>query len=102
MRDSQSRHRGSNPLRAATFLNSETLFRTPGIPPKVPLDSRVRASQSRQRGFEALTDVMIYVLYLAHGAGIDLSEAIKSKTTLNAVKYPAEKCWDSNKKCNEL
>jgi NTP pyrophosphatase (non-canonical NTP hydrolase) len=36
-------------------------------------------------------DVMVCLLCLANGLGIDISEAVEKKMAKNAVKYPVEK-----------
>ncbi len=51
---------------------------------------------------EELADVAIYLLELADNLGIDLSEAILSKLSKNALKYPVEKSKGSNAKYTEL
>ena len=51
---------------------------------------------------EELADIMIFLLYLAEAAGIDLSEAVKAKLIKNQAKYPVAKSLGSNKKYNEL
>lgn len=60
------------------------------------------SEDGRRRVSEELADVMLFVLYIAHAAGIDVSLAVESKIKLNAEKYPVEKCWGSNKKYTEL
>lgn len=60
------------------------------------------SEEGQKRISEELADVMIYVLYIAHGAGIDLSEALENKIRLNGEKYPVEKCWGEKKKYDEL
>ena len=62
----------------------------------------LQSEEGRQRISEELADVMIYVLYIAHGARIDLSEAVENKIRLNGEKYPVEKCWGEKKKYTDL
>lgn len=62
----------------------------------------MQSDGGRRRISEELADVMIYILYIAHGVGIDLSEAVENKIRLNGEKYPVEKCWGEKKKYNEL
>jgi NTP pyrophosphatase (non-canonical NTP hydrolase) len=58
-----------------------------------PFNTRVR---------EELADIMIFLLYLAEAAGVDLSEAVKAKLVKNQAKYPVSKSFGSNKKYDEL
>jgi NTP pyrophosphatase (non-canonical NTP hydrolase) len=51
---------------------------------------------------EELADILIFLLYLADAAGIDLSEAVKAKVRKNQAKYPISKSFGSNKKYHEL
>ena len=51
---------------------------------------------------EEMADILIFLLYLAEAAGIDLSEAVKAKLIKNQAKYPVAKSLGSNKKYNEL
>jgi NTP pyrophosphatase (non-canonical NTP hydrolase) len=51
---------------------------------------------------EELADIMIFLLYLAEAAGVDLSEAVKAKLLKNQAKYPVAKSFGSSKKYNEL
>jgi len=47
-------------------------------------------------------DVFIYLLLVAHTAGIDLVEAAAGKLKLNAQRYPVEKAKGSATKYSEL
>jgi NTP pyrophosphatase (non-canonical NTP hydrolase) len=58
-----------------------------------PFGTRVR---------EEMADIMIFLLYLAEAAGVDLSEAVKAKIIKNQAKYPVSKSFGSNKKYDEL
>lgn len=60
-------------------------------------DTAARSSISHE-----LADVFIYVLYLAHGCGIDLADAVTEKLRLNAEKYPVDKSYGSSRKYTEL
>jgi NTP pyrophosphatase (non-canonical NTP hydrolase) len=51
---------------------------------------------------EELADILIFLLYLAEAAGVDLSEAVKAKLIKNQAKYPVSKSFGSNKKYTEL
>lgn len=51
---------------------------------------------------EELADVVIYALEFANITGIDLSEAIKDKMAMNALKYPVDKAKGTSLKYDEL
>jgi NTP pyrophosphatase (non-canonical NTP hydrolase) len=51
---------------------------------------------------EEMADVLIFLLYLAEAAGVDLSEAVKTKLLKNQAKYPVSKSFGTSKKYNEL
>ena len=51
---------------------------------------------------EEMADILIFLLYLAEAAGVDLSEAVKAKLIKNQAKYPVSKSFGSNKKYNEF
>jgi|APMed6443717190_1056831.scaffolds.fasta_scaffold557279_1 NTP pyrophosphatase (non-canonical NTP hydrolase) len=51
---------------------------------------------------EEMADILIFLLYLAEAAGVDLSEAVKAKLIKNQAKYPVSKSFGSSKKYNEL
>lgn len=56
--------------------------------------SRQVIQESVKRGEVAdeMADVACYLLALSNSLGLDLSEAIFTKLTKNALKYPVEKC----------
>jgi len=56
----------------------------------------------RERLGEEMADVQIFLLYLAHDAGIDLCRAAEDKIAKNAAKYPVEKARGSARKYSEL
>ena len=47
-------------------------------------------------------DILLYLLLIAHTAGIDLPEAARRKLVKNAEKYPVEKSYGSSAKYTEL
>ncbi len=51
---------------------------------------------------EELADVLYFVLRFAQKFDIDLSNALKTKLSINKSKYPVSKCKGSNKKYTEL
>ena len=68
--------------------------------------SHVRQLLSTEKGKrqvrDELADILIYLLYLSDESGIDLSEAVKEKISINKNKYPVSKSYNSNKKYNEF
>jgi len=50
---------------------------------------------------EEMADILIFLLYLAEAAGVDLSEAVKAKISKNQEKYPVTTSFGSSKKYNE-
>jgi NTP pyrophosphatase (non-canonical NTP hydrolase) len=58
--------------------------------------------QKRAQLGEELSDVLYWVLLMAHDAGIDLEQAFEKKLKHNEEKYPVEKSKGSNKKYTEL
>lgn len=61
-----------------------------------------RESPQRDRLGEEMADVLIFLLYLAEHAGIDLAEATAAKMTANAEKYPVEQARGSAAKYDQL
>ena len=59
-------------------------------------------SDFRQRLGEEMADVLVFLLYLAEAAGIDLGAAVESKMVVNAEKYPVEKARGSAEKWDRL
>ncbi len=51
---------------------------------------------------DEIADIAVYLIYISEHFGIDLLEAINDKVAKNALKYPLEKSYNSNKKYNEL
>lgn len=51
---------------------------------------------------EELADVMMYLLRLADKCEVDIIDACHKKLIKNKAKYPADKCFGSAKKYNEL
>jgi NTP pyrophosphatase (non-canonical NTP hydrolase) len=56
----------------------------------------------KQRLREELADVFAYALMLAGRHGLDVSQIVKDKITLNAKKYPVEQSRGSSAKYTEL
>ncbi len=48
-----------------------------------------------------IADVLIYLIRLSDVLNINLNQAVESKMTLNAQKYPADKVYGSAKKYTE-
>ena len=51
---------------------------------------------------EELADVLYWVLLMSHDLGLDITEALDKKITLNEQKYPIEKARGSHLKYNKL
>ncbi|HEB32819.1 MAG TPA: nucleotide pyrophosphohydrolase [Spirochaetes bacterium] len=60
------------------------------------------SEKGKQKVKDELADILIYLLYLSDESGIDLSEAVRAKLSLNNKKYPVSKSYNSSKKYNEL
>ena len=56
----------------------------------------------RQKLGQELSDVLYWVILMAHDAGIDLSDAFAEKMRENERKYPEELAKGTNKKYSEL
>jgi len=63
------------------------------------LDAHLAAN--KQRLGEELSDVLGWVLLLAHDQGIDLPDAFEKKIESNKKKYPVEKARGSAKKYDQ-
>jgi dCTP diphosphatase len=57
--------------------------------------------QTREHLGQELSDVLCWVLILAHDQGIDLPRAFRDKMRSNAEKYPVEKARGSARKYTE-
>jgi NTP pyrophosphatase (non-canonical NTP hydrolase) len=56
----------------------------------------------RERLGEELSDVLYWVLLMAHESGIDLERSFAEKMKRNEEKYPLEKARGNNRKYTEL
>ena len=56
----------------------------------------------RERLGEELSDVLYWVLLMAHDSGIDLERSFAEKMKRNEEKYPLEKARGNNRKYTEL
>ncbi len=56
----------------------------------------------KERAAEELSDVILYSIRMADKLGIDLEQAIGSKSKMNEEKYPVEKAKGIAKKYTEL
>ncbi|WP_456370746.1 nucleotide pyrophosphohydrolase [Geoglobus sp.] len=54
------------------------------------VEDLLKSREYRERLGEEISDVMIYLLTLAHECGIDMERAILSKIEKNERKYPVE------------
>ena len=62
----------------------------------------LRNTAGRKRVERELADVLIFSILFCHDLGIDPIEAVRSKLTENAAKYPAELSCGSAVKYTEL
>ncbi len=60
------------------------------------------SEDGRTKVSDELADVLFFVLRFAQMNGIDLREALESKVSKNAEKYPVEKSRGSNRKYDQL
>jgi NTP pyrophosphatase (non-canonical NTP hydrolase) len=56
----------------------------------------------QERIGDELSDVLYWILLMAHDSGINLEEAFARKMARNESKYPLEKAKGSNRKYTEL
>ena len=66
------------------------------------IEKALEQPEFRKRLAEELADVQIFVLYLSHTLGVDITRAIEIKLEENSIKYPVEKAFGSAKKYTEL
>ncbi|MDE3840916.1 nucleotide pyrophosphohydrolase [Bacillus methanolicus] len=64
--------------------------------------SEQAVSDNLQNIQDEMADVFIYLVLLADNLGLDLEKITKNKMEKNALKYPVDKAYGSNKKYNEL
>lgn len=65
-------------------------------------DLEAHLTERRKEVGEELSDILYWVLLLAHDLQIDLSSAIIEKLAANKLKYPLERSTGSSKKYTEL
>ena len=67
-------------------------------------DAEIEALPDHPQSLQALqdecADVLLYLMLIAHKAGIDLPAAARAKLLKNAEKYPVEKFYGSRDKYN--
>lgn len=63
----------------------------------LPADPKTREALA-----DECADVLLYLLLITHGAGIDLAAAARAKLEKNGVKYPVHKSRGSRRKYTEL
>lgn len=64
-------------------------------------ESRQLDNETREKVGQELADTFVYLMRIAEVCGIDLIAAANAKITLNAQKYPVDKCKGSNDKYNK-
>ena len=62
----------------------------------------IQSSEGKERLGEELADCLIYLLYIAKEAGIQLPDALEDKLAKNNQKYPVEKSYNSARKSDSL
>lgn len=62
----------------------------------------VQSAKGKERLGEELADILIYLLYIAREAGIDLPDALQDKLVKNGQKYPVDKSYNSARKYDAL
>jgi NTP pyrophosphatase (non-canonical NTP hydrolase) len=65
-------------------------------------DLEQHARAGKQAIGEELSDILYWLLTIAHDLDIDLAEAFNAKIAKNAEKYPVEKARGSAKKYSEF
>ena len=69
-------------------------------------DEEIAALPSDAKAHESLrdecADVLLYLLLIADKAGIDLEQAARAKLAKNALNYPVDKSYGSNRKYTQL
>lgn len=83
-------------LAEAGELAEVVLWKTPE-----ELAALAHPSPLRERLAEEMSDVLVYLLYLADAAQLDLAGAARAKMQINARKYPVEKARGSARKYDE-
>lgn len=63
---------------------------------------RAHLEAQKTRLGEELSDVLYWVLLMAHDQGIDLGDAFRNKMQANAQKYPVSKAKGKSRKYTEL
>ncbi len=66
------------------------------------IDRALAEAEFRDRLSDELADIQIFLLYLAHSAGVDLGAAVERKLAKNAAKYPVEKARGRAEKYTRL
>ena len=59
-------------------------------------------AEYREALCDECADILLYLLLIAEGSGIDLGKAARSKLEKNAKKYPVEKAFGSSLKYTKL
>ena len=65
-------------------------------------DSRNLDPAAKERASEEIADVLLYLLLLCDGLGVDPVVAAQRKMAANAQKYPVEKARGNSRKYDEL
>lgn len=66
------------------------------------IQAALRDPHFHHRLQEEMADVLIFLLYLADAAQVDLAAAVPAKIAKNEAKYPMSKCHGRHAKYSEL
>lgn len=77
-------------------LAEVVLWREPAVLERLAEDEDLKS-----RLGEEMADVLVYLLYLAEHAGLDLAATTRAKLALNARKYPVERFRGSARKYDD-
>lgn len=49
-----------------------------------------------------LADITMLIVYMAHDLGVDIDASVRTKLSINELRYPAEKCRGRSNKYDQL
>jgi NTP pyrophosphatase (non-canonical NTP hydrolase) len=101
-RDARNWKQFHNPKDMAISLSLEAAELLEHFQWKSPEEVKAHIRKNRQDIGEELSDVLYWVLLIAHDLDIDLKKIFDQKMKKNETKYPVEKAKNSHKKYTEL
>ena len=101
-RDERNWKQFHNPKDAAVSLLLEVAELLELMQWKNGEDLEAYLTERRKEVGEELSDILYWVLLLAHDLQIDLSSAFMEKLAANKLKYPVDRSTGSSKKYTEL